>query len=100
MENYGSSIEERTKAITDLRDVLAALKWEIWERHPLNRKDILDSEWEEYLTTRFREWPGFDLAYINDLIFKPQNSIPEETAFAHLKQLKPCHNNAFLWRQR
>lgn len=100
MERYGSSVEEKSKAIAALRDVLATLKWEIWERHPVSRKDILDNEWDEYLDARFREWPGFDSNYIESLIYKPKNSVSQETVFAHLKQLKPCLENAFLWRQR
>jgi hypothetical protein len=38
MNLYGDTLEEKTKAITDLKDTLATLKWEIWESMPLQKE--------------------------------------------------------------
>lgn len=100
MLDYGVSREEKSRAISDLRDTLAALKWEIWERHQENRENILPDEWDKYLNARFREWTYFSLDYVDTLIFRPKGITTYEEAFAHLDDLIPCKENAFLLRKR
>lgn len=100
MQEYGASQEEKARAIADLRDTLATLKWEIWERHPQNRRDIPEKEWEAYLEARFREWTYFSLDYVDTLIYKPKNVTSPKEAFSHLDMLVPCKENAFLYRKR
>lgn len=79
-ENFDMSRYDSDKAlaITELRDTLAALKWEIWESQSIrHRKEVDADEWNAYVTDRFREWPYFNLAYIDGLIYKPkQTAIP------------------------
>ena len=100
MNLYGNSIEEKTRAISDLRDTLATLKWEIWESVPrLNRDELNGDEWEEYKTNRFAEWPYFNEEYIEDLIFKPKGIVSKENVYAPIKKLTPNINNAFLFNQ-
>lgn len=105
--NIGSNFEmraygaDKASAIGDLRDTLATLKWEIWESRPAEqRKNLNLDEWNAYIATRFREWPYFNLSYINQLIFKPRQIVPYEEVFAHLQRLIPCKENAFLFRER
>ncbi len=101
MNNYGEGTTNKSKAIEDLRDILATLKWEIWEtEEPLKREDIVGDEWEQYVENRFQEWPGFDMDYVNNLIFKPKGVTEPEEAFSHLKKLIPNKANAFLYSKR
>lgn len=73
MRTYGADISEKLNAINTLRDILATLKWEIWETEPqLKRCEISNEEWNKYIDSRFREWPYFNLEYINSLILKPK----------------------------
>lgn len=73
MRTYGADISEKLNAINTLRDILATLKWEIWETEPqLKRCEIGNEEWNKYIDSRFREWPYFNLEYINSLILKPK----------------------------
>ena len=73
MRKFGSDITEKLKAINALRDILATLKWEIWESEPqIKRREITNDEWEQYIDSRFREWPYFNLEYIDSLILKPR----------------------------
>ena len=72
MKEFGNSPEEKSRAIIYLRDILATLKWEIWERHTAKRTEIDKGEWTEYCETRFREWPGFNKEYIARLVYKPR----------------------------
>lgn len=52
---YEDTTEGKTKAITDLRDILATLKWEIWDTEAQKRSEVTDTEWNEYCDARFRE---------------------------------------------
>lgn len=87
MRAYGTTPVEKAKAIADIRDTMATLKWEIWERHPAKRESISADEWDSYLNARFKEWTYFSLDYVDTLVFKPKNLTTPEEAFAHLDQL-------------
>ena len=101
MNNYGDTTEEKTRAINDLRDTLATLKWEIWESYGMKkREDILDDEWDRYVAARFKEWPYFNEEYIEGLIFKPKNVVTHDEVYAPVKKLVPNKNNAFLFNKR
>ena len=97
---YGDDVAEKSRAIKDLRDTLAALKYEIWETVPAKRSEIAPDEWAQYTEARFREWPYFSLDYIAGLIYKPKGVTAPQDAFAHLDSLIPSRENAFLWRDR
>ncbi len=101
MQEFGSDSVEKQKAITTLRDVLATLKWEIWETEPqLKRNEMSGNEWDEYIRDRLAEWPYFDLDYIDGMIYKPKNITPNEKAYAHLDTIRPTTKTAFLFNKR
>ena len=101
MQKFGSEPEEKLKAINALRDVLATLKWEIWETEPLTKRcDIFGDEWDNYISDRFKEWPYFNLEYIDGLIFKPKNVVEYRVAFGHLNNVSVNACNAFLFNKR
>ena len=101
MNLYDDTKEEKTRAINDLRDCLAKLKWEIWETEPmLEREKITGKEWDEYVSARFKEWPYFNEEYIKGLIFKPKNVVDREEVYGPIKKLVPNKNNAFLYNKR
>lgn len=96
--HYGN---DKKQAIEDLRDILATLKWEIWEAQPLlRREDVKPEDWDNYIKTRLKEWPGFSEDYINGLIFQPKGVTAAKEVFSYLEQLIPCRENAFLWNKR
>lgn len=98
MNKFGTN---KIAAIKSLRDVLATLKWEIWENRPQEcRCAISNNEWEEYVKVRFEEWPYFNAQYINGLIFKPKGITEPTEAFKHLSKLIPKKENAFLFRKQ
>lgn len=101
MQEFGSDSVEKQKAITTLRDVLATLKWEIWETEPqLKRNEMSGNEWDEHIRDRLAEWPYFDLDYIDGMIYKPKNITPNKDAFAHLDTIRPTTKTAFLFNKR
>lgn len=79
--NIGSSYEVQQKpelsikelkkqAITELRDRMATLKWEIWENVPLLRRESIDSEYfQEFINQRIKEWPNFSKEEFEKRIF-------------------------------
>ena len=99
MCNYGEGNDEKKKAITDLRDALATLKWEIWETEKTKRSEIDDEYWDKYITNRFIEWPYFNLEYIDRLIYKSKDVTTNKDAYSFVKKLKPNKNNAFLYNK-
>ncbi len=100
MNTYGNSIEDKYKAIGDLRDTLATLKYEIWETEKHNRSSIKEDEWNQYVQERLAEWPGFSEEYIDSLIYRPKDVVTNDEAFVHLRKLQPKAANAFLWNKR
>lgn len=100
MQQFGVSTEEKTKAITSLRDIMATLKWEIWETEKASRSKISGDEWEQYTARRFQEWPYFSSEYIGRLVFKPKNVTEYFDAFDHLQSIRPNQRNAFLLNKR
>lgn len=72
MNEYTDGTEEKSRAIRDLRDALATLKYEIWETVCEKREEICEGEWEKYVAARFDEWPHFNSEYIEDLIYRPK----------------------------
>lgn len=100
MNLYGIGDNEKSRAITDLRDVLASLKWEIWETEKTSRININSEEWNQYVENRFSEWPYFNRDYINRLIYKPQDVIEKKDVYAFTKKLVPSKSNAFIYNKR
>ncbi|MBR4607072.1 MAG: 1-acyl-sn-glycerol-3-phosphate acyltransferase [Lachnospiraceae bacterium] len=99
MVTYGKTIEEKAKAITDLRDVLATLKWEIWETEPQKRDNLTGYEWDKYCEERFHEWPYFNLKYIDRLVFKPKGIFAPREVFSYMDNLVPRKENVFLFKK-
>lgn len=78
---------DKSVAIDTLRDVLATLKWDIWETEHTSRANIKPNEWDEYVAARFKEWPYFNEEYIKGLVFKPKNVITNEDVYASISEL-------------
>lgn len=101
MQVYASDTTGKSIAINALRDALATLKWEIWESGtPLKRAEVTGNEWELYVEERFKEWPYFNLDYIDGLTFKPKNITSPNKAFTYLNQITLTRKNTFLFSRR
>ncbi len=61
---YVNSSEDKLQKITELRDVMASLRWEVWEKLPLlHRKCMSGKEWQEEIEHRLAEYPKLDFEY-------------------------------------
>lgn len=101
MNKYADTQEDKSRAITDLRDTLATLSWDIYETEkPLVREELVGDEWDKYIEDRFKEWPYFNREYISGLVYKPKNVAEHDEVFAKVKKLVPNKNNVFLFDKR
>jgi len=82
----------------ELRDRLATLKYEIWEKEPITkREDIPYDYWTEFINDRRKEWPGYSMdEQIRNGCFPPAkkqyNNMLEE-----ISKMKINKKNEFLF---
>lgn len=94
-----SQDDNKVDAISVLRDTLATMRWDFWERNGTFRRKDLDMDAEQKkLFYSVEEYPPIDWDYESSCIYQPYTD-PED-AFAHLDKLIPCGENAFLFRNR
>lgn len=91
--------DNKADAIAALRDTLATMRWEFWERNGTFSRKELDMDVErKNLFYSVEEYPPIDWEYERSCIYQPHTE-PED-AFSHLDKLIPCKENAFLFRKR
>lgn len=91
--------ESKADAIAALRDALATMRWEFWERNGTFSCADLDMDVErKKLFYSVEEYPPIDWEYESSCIYHLHTST--EDAFAHLTQLAPRKENAFLFMRR
>lgn len=90
---------DKKESILVLRDTMATMRWEFWERKGIFDRFKLDVAKErQEMFYSIEEYPPIEWEYEQSCIFHPYTE-PEE-AFAHLQHLIPCRENAFLFRGR
>lgn len=93
--------DNKLERINALRDTMAALRWDIWESLPKYRRaDIPNDEWEKEVAARVTAYPPLDFDYEQSCIRKEKNVTSPDEAFAHLRNLIPCRENAFLLKNK
>lgn len=81
-----------------LRDIMATLKWEIWENFPVEKRSELPLDYyQNFLRERIREWPQFNLDIIKHREYKDKNVTSPDDAFDFLNDIKPTVANLFLF---
>lgn len=92
-----------------LRNELATLKWEIFERHTESRGSITESVEEiqkQRIKEKLYEWvdkngnPYYSESILKERQFKPKGQVDFTTAFSHLENIKLNNNNVFLLNKR
>lgn len=80
---YVDSSKSWEESALELRDVMATLKWDIYEHIKQSEKDgyikrssLSDDYWENYLIERVKEWPMTDLIEELDYVFQPKDEAP------------------------
>lgn len=93
------ALESNAEGIRLLRDRMATLRWEMMEDQPvLPRAETDLKALREDVEKALAEYPPLDWAYERSCIYEPANCTAPDAAFAHLRHLIPCRENAFLFR--
>ncbi len=102
--SYQGFDKSQSRQLTnELRDVLCTLKWNIFETSGKgNRNDYSDDFRENYGENIVKKYSGGDLTLqdVYDGMFKSKNITDPSEAFAHLNDITPNTNNAFLFNKR
>lgn len=57
-----TDFDDKAILTTVLRDTLATLKWEIWEKEGIQeRAELSDTFWEDFIIERCKEWPKYSM---------------------------------------
>ena len=97
-ENYASHAS-LTQA---LRDAMATLKWDIWEREGVSSRCALPKDYGKKFSEAFARQiaPWNTPESIEATRFHDMAELTQREAFAHLDRLIPNRENAFLWRKQ
>lgn len=90
-----------TKKLTDeLRDILATLKWEIWESFPqIERSSLSDDYGDIFVKNIMAECSdSYTMEMIEDERYYDRTVTSPKEAYAFIYHLIPCRENAFLIR--
>lgn len=76
-----------------LRDQMASLKWEIFEKVPMcKRSEIPEGYWEKEVAERMAEWPSITMQDFMDEVYKDRNIVAPEEVFGPIRALKVWGN--------
>lgn len=97
--SYNKENEFQAKAA--LRDVMAGLKWEIWENAGIMQRQEMSSDaYETYIDDRLSEFPVYTRDVLKHRTFKEKNETSPEVVYQFTKKLNPSKENAFLLRKK
>ncbi len=89
----------KAEAVSRLRDAMATMRWEFWERKGVFSRAKLDMDTERRtLFYSVAEYPPIDWKYESSCIYHPYTDPAE--GFAYLDRLIPCRENMFLFQKR
>lgn len=89
-------IKESTN--NELRDRLATLKYEIWEKKGVTKRESLEDDyWNKYVEERLNEWPGYSMQEQVDSVYHPKYKLEQQKVSEDLKKIKPNENNQFMF---
>lgn len=126
VNNYENNQQGKTNAITDLRNIMAAMKYEIWETESIVSRNYMQNDyWFKNVIQRFDEFPliskniaekfarmesdfsdsdsayyKYNMMYADRMTFKPKSVVWYKDVFEHLNKITPRLENAFLFNKR
>lgn len=94
---------ERSEGMAALRDRLASMKWEIMETYCVTKRDELlqglspEKYWFDYIESMIAETAFYERDDESASLYRDKNITTPEDVFAHLDNLIPRRENAFLF---
>ncbi len=100
-EIYPEGFCNRDELTRTLRDAMAALKWEIWEKEGVHSRSSLPEDYRERFISLFekRIHPYDTMETVERSRFHTREEMEQKDAFSYLDRLVPCRENAFLPRR-
>lgn len=96
-----STRECKINKTSELRDILATLKYEIWEREGITkRSDIKSNYWSDFVLRRCTEWPGYDFHGQIDNCYIPKAKLEYWDLMRDLRNMKVSEANKFLFMKK
>lgn len=88
----------KLEANMELRDILATLKYEIWENEPITKREEIPYDyWQEFINDRKAEWPGYSMdEQIRNGCFPPDKKSYNQM-LNEISNMKISKNNEFLF---
>ena len=95
------SLDRKQELTNYLRDAMATLKWEIYETKSITKRNSFPDNYAmEYKQIFLDQAQGvYTWEDFINTAYRPKNITTSDAAFAHLDQLIPCRENAFLFRK-
>lgn len=95
---YDSFQSDTQKLTNELRDILATLKWEIWESFPTVERALFADDYRDTFIDNILSEGGYSytMEMIENQRYHDKSVTPPKEAYAFFNRLKPCRENAFL----
>ncbi|MGN0431107.1 MAG: lysophospholipid acyltransferase family protein [Lachnospiraceae bacterium] len=105
--NIGENISfhDKTESVTELtkelRDLMATLKWEIWEKMDILPRKSVPNDLHEHFAEDILATAGdngYTMQMVEDERYHDKDTADYQTVFSFMEKLTPCKENAFLFR--
>lgn len=103
--NYGEVINpndfsESVELTKTLRNALATLKWEIWEKEEVQVRKSMSNDYKQTFISEFEEriFPYDSLESVERTRYHTKEEIEQNEVSMHLDKVVPSKDNAFLYR--
>ena len=90
----------KQQGIVCLRDAMATLRWNFIKEQETNRSEIDVHKEQGQLFQAVYDYPPLNWVYEKSCIYKLPNATKYENAFAHLEEIEPTMQTAFLFNKR
>lgn len=93
--------EFKIRKTSELRDIMATLKYEIWEREGITtRSNIKRNYWSDFVLRRCAEWQGYDFQGQIDNCYIPKAKIEYWNFMRDMRNMKVREENKFLFMKK
>lgn len=99
-DEHRLKFEIKLRTTQVLRDQLATLKYEIWEREGITKRvDIPYNYWHRFIMERRAEWPGYSMdEQIRNGCF-PAEKKKHNQMLEQISRMRVCEKNTFLFKK-
>lgn len=98
---YENVMEYKIKKTSELRDIMATLKYEIWERQGITKRaDIKTNYWSDFVLRRCSEWPGYEFRGQIVNCYIPKEKLEYWDLMRDLRNMKVREANSFLFADK